>query len=129
NPLRSTRRLLAHVFGADRVPLRRDVAVVPRWICSEWRYPRLSREGLVVIRSIDHVGFTVPDLDEAVEFFCDVLGCELVLREGTYDNCGYVWPGESEPERATVRLAILRHGDSHNVELLEYREPESGVRP
>jgi catechol 2,3-dioxygenase-like lactoylglutathione lyase family enzyme len=81
-----------------------------------------------VKRSIDHVGFTVPDLDQAVEFFRDGLGCELVLTEGTYDNCGYIWPGESEPEKATVRLAILRHGDSLNIELLEYREPESGVR-
>ncbi len=77
---------------------------------------------------IDHVGFNVPDLDEAVEFFCNALGCELVLEDGPADNCGYLWPGETEPERAKVRWAVLRHGESHNIELLEYLEPELGTR-
>ena len=27
------------------------------------------------IRGLDHVGFTVPDLEQAHEFFVDVLGC------------------------------------------------------
>jgi catechol 2,3-dioxygenase-like lactoylglutathione lyase family enzyme len=73
--------------------------------------------------AVDHVGFTVPDLDVALELFCDVLGCELVLRGGPYDDAGYVWPGEKTPERRSLRLAILRHGEAHNIELLEYRDP------
>ncbi len=28
------------------------------------------------LRGIEHIAFTVPDLDEAVNFFVDVLGCE-----------------------------------------------------
>jgi catechol 2,3-dioxygenase-like lactoylglutathione lyase family enzyme len=70
--------------------------------------------------AVDHAGFTVPDLDEAVEFFCAAFGCELVLRAGPYDSVGYIWPGEPEAEPATLRLALLRHG-AHNLELLEYR--------
>jgi catechol 2,3-dioxygenase-like lactoylglutathione lyase family enzyme len=70
--------------------------------------------------AVDHIGFTVPDLDRAVALFCDVLGCELVLRAGPYEDAGYRWPGEEEPEHVSLRLAIVRHA-AHNVELLEYR--------
>lgn len=69
--------------------------------------------------AVDHAGFTVPDLDAAVDFFCDAFGCELVLRLGPYDDVGYVWPGEERAERATLRLAVVRLGE-HNIELLEY---------
>jgi catechol 2,3-dioxygenase-like lactoylglutathione lyase family enzyme len=71
--------------------------------------------------SVDHVGFTVPDLDEAVAFFCEALGCQLVLQAGPYENVGYVWPGEDSPEQANLRLAILNHRGLQNIELLEYR--------
>ena len=30
--------------------------------------------GLPGLRGIDHVGMTGPNVDEAVDFFCDVLG-------------------------------------------------------
>ncbi|MGV0807960.1 VOC family protein [Mycolicibacterium setense] len=70
--------------------------------------------------AIDHVGLTVPDLNEAVEFFVDVFGCEFVFEAGPYENVGYFWDGEDAPEAATVRLAILTHNGTHNIELLEY---------
>ncbi len=31
------------------------------------------------LRGIEHVGLTVPDLDAAVRFFVDVLGCAPLL--------------------------------------------------
>lgn len=71
--------------------------------------------------NIDHVGITVPDLDQAVEFFVSALGCELVLRAGPDADVGYIWPGETEPEESVCRLAILTHDSQHNIELLEYR--------
>jgi catechol 2,3-dioxygenase-like lactoylglutathione lyase family enzyme len=70
--------------------------------------------------AIDHAGFTVPDLDQAIDFFVDAFGAEVVLRTGPYDGVGYVWPGETEAESGALRLALLRHG-SHNFELLEYK--------
>jgi catechol 2,3-dioxygenase-like lactoylglutathione lyase family enzyme len=80
--------------------------------------------GTPVKWAIDHVGFTVPDLDQAVAFFHDAFGCELVLRAGPYDSAGYILPGAQEPEPATLRLAILRLGN-HNIELLEYATPDA----
>jgi catechol 2,3-dioxygenase-like lactoylglutathione lyase family enzyme len=75
--------------------------------------------------AVDHIGVSVPDLDEAISFFVDVFGFEVVLRAGPYDNFGYVWPGEDGPEQANLRLAVLRQGD-HNVELLEYSGRSAG---
>lgn len=72
---------------------------------------------------VDHVGYTVPDLDKAVELFVNVFGCEIVFTGGPYDDAGYVWPGETKPERTPMRCALLTHGGTTNVELLEYQNP------
>lgn len=70
--------------------------------------------------AIDHVGVTVPDLDEATAFFVDVFGFDVVLRSGPYDDFGYTWPGNDGPEQASLRLAVLKLGNGYNLELLEY---------
>lgn len=74
--------------------------------------------------AIDHIGITVPDLDEAVSFFVEVLGFDLVLQGGPYDDFGYIWPGQRQSEKGDFRLAIVSHGGTHNVELLEYATRE-----
>ena len=84
--------------------------------------------------ALDHVGLAVPDLDAAIAFFEEVLACELVFTAGPYDDTGWVWPGEAEPEELSMRLALLRQGDTLNIELIEYtcrtRElPDRAPRP
>ncbi|WP_232241269.1 VOC family protein [Kutzneria sp. 744] len=37
---------------------------------------------------VDYIGVTVPDLDQAHEFFVDVLGCEYMYRLGPYRDDG-----------------------------------------
>lgn len=78
--------------------------------------------------AVDHSGFTVPDLEQAIDFFVDAFGFETVLKVGPVEGVGYVWPGEIEAEAGSLRLAILRLG-SHNVELLEYRGCASAQLP
>jgi catechol 2,3-dioxygenase-like lactoylglutathione lyase family enzyme len=39
-------------------------------------------QGMPGMRGIDHVGFTVPDLDEAERFLVDVLGAEPIYTLG-----------------------------------------------
>lgn len=34
---------------------------------------------------VDHVGLTVPDLEAAVRFYCDVFGAVVIQRMGPYD--------------------------------------------
>lgn len=38
--------------------------------------------GIPGVRGTDHIGFNVPDLDEAHRFLCDVLGCDHVYTLG-----------------------------------------------
>ena len=37
-----------------------------------------KRAGLPGLRGVDHVGITVPNMEQATAFFVDVLGCELL---------------------------------------------------
>ncbi len=36
------------------------------------------------LRGTEHIGFTVPDLDQAERFFVDVIGCEMVYSLGPF---------------------------------------------
>ncbi|MDF2896729.1 MAG: hypothetical protein K0Q46_3515 [Rhodococcus erythropolis] len=87
-----------------------------------------------VKRAFDHVGMAVPDLEQAVDFFVDALGFDVVITAGPYDDFGYIWPGEKSPEPGTLRQANLVLGDSFNLELLEYTNrtaelPNAAPRP
>ncbi|TAP28328.1 MULTISPECIES: VOC family protein [Micrococcaceae] len=89
---------------------------------------------ITVKRAFDHIGMSVPDLEEAVDFFVDALGFEVVIKAGPFDDFGYVWPGELEPEPGTLRQANLVLGNSFNIELLEYTNrtatlPDAAPRP
>src|SRR5690606_28095632 len=38
------------------------------------------------VRGIDHIGFTVPDIEQGVSFFRDVLGCQEAMRFGPFSD-------------------------------------------
>jgi len=42
-------------------------------------------KGLPGLSHVDHVGLTVPDLDPAVRFYCDVFGGHELYRLGPFD--------------------------------------------
>ena len=78
--------------------------------------------GLPGLRGSDHIGFTVPDLDEAESFLVDVLGAVPV----------YTLPGRSgegdwmtrqlgvHPRTAIREIRFYRLGNGSNVELFQY---------
>ncbi|MCV7287329.1 VOC family protein [Mycolicibacterium wolinskyi] len=78
------------------------------------------------LRAVDHVAYTVPNLDEAVRFFVDHFGAELVFFDGPFADA------ESDGMRrrlnvdrsAKCMIAMLRIGMHHNVELFEYQAPD-----
>jgi catechol 2,3-dioxygenase-like lactoylglutathione lyase family enzyme len=80
------------------------------------------------IRGLEHIGLTVPDLDDAVRFFCDVLDCEPLYVHGPYadDREGpenfYVKYVGLDP-RTVGRIAMLRCGNGSNLELFEFDAP------
>lgn len=86
--------------------------------------------GIPGARDVDHVGLTVPDLDQAVRFFVDVLGADLLWTDGpTSDPQGDSMTKRLGVDpRASMRLAMLRVGPNLNVELLEYHAPGQNTR-
>ncbi len=50
-----------------------------------------SGEGMPGLRRFDHVGITVPDLDEAHDFLVNVLGCEFMYRLGPFKDDKSDW--------------------------------------
>jgi glyoxylase I family protein len=86
--------------------------------------------GLPGLRGTEHIGFTVPDLDEAERFFVDVIGCELVYSLGPY-RADDDWMAEHlgvHPRTVMRELRFFRCGHGPNFEVFEY-EAADGARP
>jgi catechol 2,3-dioxygenase-like lactoylglutathione lyase family enzyme len=86
------------------------------------------------IYGVDHVGLTVPNIEQAIAFFCEVLGCALVHSRGptpaadpalstqadkfVADNLG-VYLGTK-----VAGIAMLRCGHGANIELFDYKSAQ-----
>lgn len=88
-------------------------------------------DGELRLRKVDHVALTVPDLAEAVTFYCDVLGAEDMYAMGPFDARdlpampdGRDW-ADAHVNVPDARLSyrMLRWGDV-KLELFEYQRPQ-----
>jgi len=82
--------------------------------------------GLPGLRRLDHVGFTVPDLEEAQAFLVDVLGCEYLYSLGPFEDAGD-WMAEhlNVHPRATIpENRFYRLGDQAVFEVFSYTAPD-----
>jgi len=93
--------------------------------------PTAPKGSLPGQRGIQHFGLTVPNLEEAVSFFCEVLGCEPFFELGTFafdDD----WMNEhlNVHPRAVIRnFQMLRCGNGTNLEVFEYSAPDQAGSP
>jgi catechol 2,3-dioxygenase-like lactoylglutathione lyase family enzyme len=89
---------------------------------SEIPTPRAQVPGL---RGVDHVGLTVPNLQEAVKFFVNVVGCEeFFSNKGGPRNDDWMKENLNVDPRATATNHRVRCGDGANFELFEYQSPD-----
>lgn len=79
-----------------------------------------------MIHGVDHTAISVPDLRQAIDFYCDVLGFELEGESG--------WPRGAERIDALVglpdsasKVAMVRLGGSR-IEIFQYASPEPSPR-
>jgi catechol 2,3-dioxygenase-like lactoylglutathione lyase family enzyme len=82
--------------------------------------------GLPGLRGMDHVGFTVPNLEQAVRFFVEVLGCERFYDLGPFSSQGD-WMATHlnvHPRAVMRKLTFLRCGHGSNFEIFEYEAPD-----
>ncbi|MBD0742682.1 VOC family protein [Streptomyces sp. CBMA152] len=77
------------------------------------------------LSAVHHIAFTVPDLDEAVVFFTEVLGAETAYRTGPIATPDSDWMHRhlGVHPRSTAHIAMLRLGPTLNLELFEYTGP------
>ncbi|GAA5048754.1 VOC family protein [Haladaptatus pallidirubidus] len=91
----------------------------------------MTNDHPLTVQNVHHVGITVPDLDEAVNFFVDAIGCDLLYRKGPFGDSD----GDSMERRldvhpdATASLAMLRCGPTMNLELFEWDAPDQDDTP
>ena len=75
-----------------------------------------------MIHGIDHTAISVPDIAEAVSFYCDVLGFEVESESG--------WPKGAKRVDSLVgladsssKVAMVRMGETR-IEIFQYTSPE-----
>ncbi len=82
------------------------------------------------VRGLDHVGVTVPDVDQAASFFTKVLGCQEVFRFGPIrDPQGSLMKDlvNVEPRAEIVQIVMMRCGQGSNIELFQYKAADQSA--
>lgn len=82
--------------------------------------------GIPTARNVDHMAITVPDLDQAVQFFVEVLGCEIVYKLGPTEDPTGTWMTDrlNVPARSSLHFVMLRVGPNLNLEVYQYSAPD-----
>ena len=91
--------------------------------------PAAASDGVPGFRGSDHIGVTVPDLDQAVKFFVEVMGCEAFFKMGPFkadDDWMAVHLGV-HPRAEIPQMQLVRCGYGTNLELLQYRTPDQNT--
>lgn len=87
--------------------------------------------GLPGLAGTDHVGFTVPDLEEATRFFVDVIGCSLVYEIRPFQS-DHDWMQVHlgvDPRAVIRKLRMFRCATGASFEIFEYQLEDASVTP
>lgn len=78
------------------------------------------------LAGVEHIGFTVPDIDQAERFFVDVIGCERVYTLGPFvaDDDWMERHLAVHPRTVMRELRFFRCGFGPNFEIFEYEPAE-----
>ena len=79
------------------------------------------------MRGHDHTGITVPNIDEAVDFFTNVIGCKKATSFGPFsdDNGTFMTDLAGVDSKAVIKqITLMRCGFGSNIELFEYTAPD-----
>ena len=95
-----------------------------------------EKKGLPGLSAVDHVALTVPDLDAAVRFYCDIVGGIELYRLGPFDAKeilrmpdGRDWTeAHVNVPGARVLIAMLQLAEGLMLELFRYEAP-ADARP
>ncbi|WP_046969916.1 VOC family protein [Dyella japonica] len=78
------------------------------------------------IKKVDHVGFTVPNLDEAVSFFRDHFGCEVAYEFGPFAaNDDWMAVHLNVAADAVIDKIVMMTAGNTNLEIFGYATSET----
>ncbi len=85
-----------------------------------------SSPGIPGLRGTEHIGFTVPDLEQATAFFVDVIGCQYMFELGPFqsDDDWMATHLNVHPRTVMRRLRFFRCKNGSNFEIFEYEAPD-----
>lgn len=87
-------------------------------------------KGIPGLAGPEHIGITVPDLDAAMDFFINVIGCELVFDGGASGrDPDLMRDNLSVHPDSQLRYCFLRCGHGANFEVFEYSAPDQNPSP
>src|SRR5262245_1051582 len=82
--------------------------------------------GIPGLRRLDHIGFTVPDLEQATDFLVEVLGCEYLYPLGPFRSDDD-WMTEHlnvHPRTVMRQNRWFRCGNQAIFEVFDYQAPD-----
>jgi catechol 2,3-dioxygenase-like lactoylglutathione lyase family enzyme len=80
-------------------------------------------KGELGLVGVDHVGITVPDINQAVDWFEDILGAVAPLTFGPFEGAFLEGALDVVPGTKIDQITVLRVGHSANIELFQYESP------
>jgi catechol 2,3-dioxygenase-like lactoylglutathione lyase family enzyme len=87
--------------------------------------------GLPGLQRLDHIGFTVPDLEAAHDWLVNVLGCEYMYRLGPFVSDDD-WMAEHlnvHPRTVMRELRFYRVSGQAVFEVFQYEAPDQADQP
>lgn len=82
--------------------------------------------GIPGLRGAEHIGFTVPDIEQAHEFFVDIIGCEFVYKLGPWvrEDDWFAEHLNINPRSVLKELRFYRCKFGPNFEVFEFESPD-----
>ena len=86
-----------------------------------------SADSIPGMRGHDHTGVTVPDMQRAVDFFTNIIGCQKIMSFGPFadDKGTFMTDLLGVDAKAVVEeITLLRCNFGSNIELFKYTAPD-----
>lgn len=84
------------------------------------------------MRGMEHIGFTVPDINEACDFFVNILGAEVLYTAATNFRAEGTWMYDHlnvDPSCVITEFRYVRIANGTNLEIFQYEAPDQSPTP
>ena len=75
-----------------------------------------------MIKGVQHVNVTISNLDEAIHFFCDILGFEMIMPVNESSSEGL--RNITQLPDAHIKFCLVKAPDNTEIEITQYVEPK-----